>query len=62
MRKRLRSILERLTFLRSLRVIFFIIIFLVGAVPCALLQNAILRNYEARASRSRGSCGPWQII
>ena len=39
--------------MRSLRVIFFIIIFLVGVVPCTLLQNAILRNYEERAVEVR---------
>ena len=53
MRKRIKKILDRLTFLRSLRVIFFIIIFLVGVVPCVLLQNAILRNYEERAVEVR---------
>lgn len=53
MRGRIRMILERLTFLRSLRVIFFIIIFLVGVIPCVLLQNGILRDYEARAVEVR---------
>lgn len=53
MRKRIRKVLDRLVFLRSLRVIFFIIIFLVGAVPCILLQNGILRNYEERAVEVR---------
>lgn len=50
---RIKKILDRLTFLRSLRVIFFIIIFLVGVVPCILLQNGILRNYEERAVEVR---------
>ena len=40
-------------FFRSLRVIFFIIIFLVGAVPCILLQDGSLRNYEERAVEVR---------
>ena len=53
MRKRIKKILDRLTFLRSLGVLFFIIIFLVGVVPCVLLQNAILRNYEERAVEVR---------
>ena len=53
MRIRIKKILDRLTFLRSLRVIFFIIIFLVGVVPCILLQNGILRNYEERAVEVR---------
>lgn len=53
MRGRIRMLLERLTFLRSLRVIFFIIIFLVGVIPCVLLQNGILRDYEARAVEVR---------
>ena len=53
MRERIRKVLDRLVFFRSLRVIFFIIIFLVGAVPCILLQNGILRNYEERAVEVR---------
>lgn len=53
MRTKIKKILNRLTFLRSLRVIFFIIIFLVGVVPCILLQNGILRNYEERAVEVR---------
>ncbi len=53
MRERIKKILDRLTFFRSLRVIFFIIIFLVGVVPCVLLQNGILRNYEERAVEVR---------
>ena len=53
MRIRIKKILDRLTFLRSLRVFFFIIIFLVGVVPCILLQNGILRNYEERAVEVR---------
>lgn len=53
MRIRIKKILDRLTFLRSLRVLFFIIIFLVGVVPCILLQNGILRNYEERAVEVR---------
>ena len=53
MKVEIKKILDRLTFLRSLRVIFFIIIFLVGVVPCILLQNGILRNYEERAVEVR---------
>jgi hypothetical protein len=53
MRIKIKKILDRLTFLRSLRVFFFIIIFLVGVVPCILLQNGILRNYEERAVEVR---------
>ena len=53
MRERIRKVLDRLVFFRSLRVIFFIIIFLVGAVPCILLQDGILRNYEERAVEVR---------
>ena len=39
MRERIRKVLDRLVFFRSLRVIFFIIIFLVGAVPCILFRS-----------------------
>ena len=53
MREKIGRLRERLSFLKSLRVIFFIIIFLVGAIPCTLLQNAILRDYEARAVEVR---------
>lgn len=53
MLERIRKTLDRLTFLKSLRVIFFIIIFLVGVVPCIFLQNGILRNYEERAVEVR---------
>ena len=53
MRERIRKVLDRLVFFRSLRVIFLIIIFLVGAVPCILLQDGILRNYEERAVEVR---------
>ena len=44
MLERIRKIIGRLEAFRSLRVIFFIIIFLVGVIPCILLQNGILRN------------------
>lgn len=53
MKERLKKILDRLTFLKSLRVIFFIIIFVVGVVPCGLVQNGILRDYEKRAVEVR---------
>lgn len=53
MKGKIQAILGKLTFLRSLRVIFFIIIFLVGVVPCVLLQDGILRNYESRAVEVR---------
>ena len=53
MKERLKKILDRLTFLKSLRVIFFIIIFVVGVVPCVLVQNGILRDYEKRAVEVR---------
>ena len=53
MREKFGRLREKLSFLKSLRVIFFIIIFLVGAIPCTLLQNAILRDYEARAVEVR---------
>lgn len=53
MKERIRKVLDKLTFLKSLRVIFFIIIFMVGVVPCVLLQDGILRNYENRAVEVR---------
>ena len=53
MLERIRKIIGRLEAFRSLRVIFFIIIFLVGVIPCILLQNGILRNYEERAVEVR---------
>ena len=53
MRERFKKILDKLTFLKSLRVIFFIIIFLVGVVPCIIVQNGILRDYESRAVELR---------
>ena len=53
MREKIRKILDRLTIFKSLRVIFFIIIFMVGVVPCILLQNGILRDYEERAVEVR---------
>ncbi len=53
MKERLKKIFDRLTFFKSLRVIFFIIIFLVGVVPCALIQKGILRDYESRAVELR---------
>ena len=49
MLERIRKIIGRLEAFRSLRVSFFIIIFLVGVIPCILVQNGILRNYEERA-------------
>ena len=53
MRERFKKIMDKLTFLKSLRVIFFIIIFMVGVVPCILVQNGILRDYESRAVELR---------
>lgn len=53
MLQKIRKFLDRLTFLRSLRVIFFIFIFLVGVIPCILLQNGILESYEQRAVEVR---------
>ena len=50
---RIRELSGRLKIFKSLRVIFFIIIFLVGVVPCVLLQNGILRDYEQRALEVR---------
>lgn len=52
-REKVGKVLSRLTFLKSLRVIFFIIIFMVGVVPCILLQNGLLRDYETRAVEVR---------
>lgn len=53
MSEKIGKVLGGLTFFKSLRAIFFIIIFLVGVVPCLLLQNGLLRDYETRAVEVR---------
>lgn len=49
MREKCKRLLDRLKFSKSLRLIFFIIIFMVGVVPCSLLKRGILHDYEQRA-------------
>lgn len=39
----------KLKFLRSLKVRIFLLVFIVGLIPCAVMRYAILRNYEQRA-------------
>ena len=45
--------LKALVTLRSLRTRIFIIILLVGTVPCVLMRHGILNNYEERAVENR---------
>lgn len=43
------------TFLKSLRARIFLMAFLIGLIPCLILQVGILRNYENRAVEVRES-------
>lgn len=40
---------KKINFLRSLKLRIFVIVFIVGLIPCTLMKNAILKNYEQRA-------------
>ena len=53
MRDKLRELIRRFSVVRSLRMRLFIIIFVVGLVPCMILHYGILTNYEARAVEVR---------
>lgn len=46
---------EKLKFLRSLKVRIFLIVFIVGLIPCIFMRHAILQNYEERAVSLRTS-------
>ncbi|MDE7247049.1 MAG: HAMP domain-containing histidine kinase, partial [Lachnospiraceae bacterium] len=47
--------LSRITFLRSLKGRIFLILFVVGLIPCFIMRHAILQNYERRAVNIRTS-------
>ncbi len=49
MRDKIISLVHGFTIFRSLRMRLFVIIFLLGMIPCIILQHGILSNYEARA-------------
>ena len=55
MRKKFRELCYKFKFLRSLKVRLFMIIFMVGLLPCILMRFAILQNYEQRAVSVRTS-------
>lgn len=44
---------KKISFLRSLKLRIFVIVFIVGLIPCTLMKNAILQNYEKRAVNVR---------
>lgn len=46
---------DKLNFLRSLRLWVFVIAFAVGLIPCAILSQILLNNYEKRAVSTRTS-------
>ena len=53
MTDKLRELVRKFSVVRSLRMRLFIIIFVVGLVPCVLLHYGILTNYETRAVEVR---------
>ncbi|MCR5811043.1 MAG: two-component sensor histidine kinase [Lachnospiraceae bacterium] len=53
MTDKLRELVRKFSVVRSLRMRLFIIIFVVGLVPCVLLHYGILNNYETRAVEVR---------
>ncbi len=46
---------HKITFLRSLKVRIFLILLIVGLIPCFVMRHAILQNYERRAISVRSS-------
>lgn len=52
---RIKEFLKKLKIWRSLKVRLFVIIFLVGLLPCLLIKGGILQNYEDRAVAVRQS-------
>lgn len=46
---------RKLKILRSLKVRLFLILFIVGLIPCIFMRYAILENYEHRAVSVRTS-------
>ena len=53
MRSKLKELVQKFSVVKSLRMRLFIIIFVVGLVPCVLLHYGILTNYESRAVEVR---------
>ena len=53
MTDKLKELLRKFSVVRSLRMRLFIIIFVVGLVPCVILHYGILNNYETRAVEVR---------
>ena len=53
MKNTFRENIRRFSVVRSLRMRLFLIIFLVGMIPCGLLHYGILNNYESRAVEVR---------
>ena len=51
----LKKILSKLKFLRSLKTRIFLILLIVGLIPCVSMRYAILQNYEQRAVNVRTS-------
>lgn len=46
---------KKLEYLRSLKVRIFLIVFIVGVIPCVVMRYAIVQNYEQRAVSVRTS-------
>ena len=53
MTDKLKELIRKFSVVRSLRMRLFIIIFVVGLVPCVILHYGILSNYESRAVEVR---------
>lgn len=53
MTDKLNELIRKFSVVRSLRMRLFIIIFVVGLVPCVILHYGILNNYETRAVEVR---------
>ncbi len=53
MTDKLKELVRKFSVVRSLRMRLFIIIFVVGLVPCVILHYGILNNYETRAVEVR---------
>ena len=53
MKDKFKDVIRKLSVVRSLRMRLFIIFFVVGLVPCVILQYGILNNYETRAVEVR---------
>lgn len=54
--------IRKIIFLRSLKTRIFLILFIVGLIPCISMRYAILQNYEQRAVDVRTSDATTQLI